>query len=68
MLDCAGNGVFAPVPGVIGTMMAVEALKHLAGLDSPRGALRLYEGDSGRFHSVTIPKRADCPACGARDA
>jgi molybdopterin/thiamine biosynthesis adenylyltransferase len=64
MLDCAGNGVFAPVPGVIGTMMAVEALKHLAGLDSPRGALRLYEGDSGRFHTVKIPKRADCPACG----
>ncbi len=64
LLDCAGNGVFAPVPGVIGTMMAVEALKHLAGLASPRGTLRLYEGDSGRFHSVTIPKRADCPACG----
>jgi len=63
MLDCAGNGVFAPVPGVIGTMMAVEALKFLAGLDSPRGALHLYEGDSGRFHTVKIPKRADCPAC-----
>jgi molybdopterin/thiamine biosynthesis adenylyltransferase len=66
LLDCAGNGVFAPVPGVIGTMMAVEALKHLAGLDSPRGALRLYEGDSGRFHTVRIPKRADCPACGGQ--
>ena len=63
LLDCAGNGVFAPVPGVIGTMMAVEALKHLAGLDSPRGTLRLYEADSGHFHSVSIPKRADCPAC-----
>jgi len=66
LLDCAGNGVFAPVPGVIGTMMAVEALKFLAGLDSPRGALRLYEGDSGRFYSVKIPKRADCPACGGQ--
>jgi len=64
LLDCAGNGVFAPVPGVIGTRMAVEALKFLAGLDSPRGVLRLYEGDSGRFHAVKIPKRADCPACG----
>ena len=64
LLDCAGNGVFAPVPGVIGTMMAVEALKFLAGVDSPRGVLRLYEGDSGRFHSVKIPKRGDCPACG----
>jgi molybdopterin/thiamine biosynthesis adenylyltransferase len=64
LLDCAGNGVFAPVPGVIGTMMAVEALKHLAGLDSPRGVLRLYEAGSGGFHSVRIPKRADCTACG----
>ena len=64
LLDCAGNGVFAPVPGVIGTMMAVEALKFLAGLDSPRGVLTLYEGDSGRFHSVRIPKRPDCTACG----
>ena len=64
LLDCAGNGVFAPVPGVIGTLMAVEALKFLAGLDSPRGVLSLYEGDSGRFHAVKIPKRPDCPACG----
>ena len=63
LLDCAGNGVFAPVPGVIGTMMAVEALKFLVGIDSPRGVLRLYEGDSGRFHSVKIPKRPDCPGC-----
>ena len=56
--------MFAPVPGVIGTMMAVEALKFLAGLESPRGALRLYEADNGRFHTVKIPKRPDCPACG----
>ena len=68
LLDCAGNGVFAPVPGVIGTMMAVEALKHLAGLDSPRGTLRLYEADSGKFHSVNIPRRADCPAFGRKRA
>ena len=63
LLDCAGNGVFAPVPGVIGTMMAVEALKFVAGLDSPRGVLSLYEATSGRFHSVKIPRRPDCTAC-----
>jgi len=61
--NCAGNGVLAPVPGLIGTMMAVEALKFLAGIDSPRGVLRLYEGGSGEFRAVTIPKRADCAAC-----
>ena len=64
LLDCAGNGVFAPVPGVIGTMMAVEALKHLARLESPRGVLSLYEAGSGSFHTVKIPRRPDCPACG----
>lgn len=63
LTNCAGNGVLAPVPGVIGTLMAVETLKFLAGLDSPRGVLRLYEGESGEFRSVRIKKREDCPAC-----
>lgn len=61
--NCAGNGVLAPVPGVIGTMMAVEALKHLAGIDSPRGALRLYEGISGDVRTVAIAKRNGCTGC-----
>lgn len=63
LTNCAGNGVLAPVPGVIGTLMAVETLKFLAGLDSPRGVLRLYEGESGEFRSVRIKKREDCSAC-----
>jgi adenylyltransferase/sulfurtransferase len=33
--DCAGNGVLAPVPGVVGTLMAVECLKFLAGIAPP---------------------------------
>jgi adenylyltransferase/sulfurtransferase len=63
MENCAGNGVLAAVPGVIGTLMAVEALKFLAGLDSPRGRLSLYDAASGEFSSVAISKRKDCPAC-----
>jgi molybdopterin/thiamine biosynthesis adenylyltransferase len=61
--NCAGNGVLAPVPGVIGTMMAVEALKQLAGIASPRGQLQLYDAGSGGFSSVTISKRAACRSC-----
>jgi len=63
LTNCAGNGVLAPVPGVIGTLMAVETLKFLAGLESPIGVLRLYDGESGDFQSVRIGKREDCPAC-----
>jgi molybdopterin/thiamine biosynthesis adenylyltransferase len=61
--NCAGNGVLAPVPGVIGTMMAVEALKFLAGIDSPRGELTLYDAGSSRFQSVKVSKKEGCPTC-----
>jgi len=61
--NCAGNGVLAPVPGVIGTLMAVEALKHLARLEVQRGRLLLFDAGSGDFRSVGIPKHGDCPAC-----
>jgi len=62
--NCAGNGVLGPVPGTIGSLMAVEALKFLAGIDSPRGILRLFDATSGEFRSLTVNKRDDCPACG----
>ena len=62
--NCAGNGVLSPVPGVIGTMMAVETLKQLAGLESPRGQLHLYDAGEGGFRTISIAKRAGCPACG----
>jgi adenylyltransferase/sulfurtransferase len=61
--NCAGNGVLAAVPGVIGTLIAVEALKHLAGIDSARGVLQLYDAGSGQFQSVNISKRDNCPGC-----
>ena len=62
--NCAGNGVLAPVPGVIGTLMAVEALKCLAGLTVAPGVLRLYDAASGEFSAVNVNKRGDCPTCG----
>ena len=62
--DCAGNGVLGPVPGVIGSLMAVEALKSLAGIEGQRGVLRLYDAITGEFRQVRIAKRADCEACG----
>lgn len=62
--NCAGNGVLGPVPGTIGTLMAVEALKFLAGIESPRGVLRLFDATSGEFRAVAVRKRSDCPVCG----
>jgi len=62
--NCAGNGVFGPVPGTIGALMAVEALKFLAGIESPRGVLRLFDAASGEFRSLVVKKRDHCPTCG----
>ncbi len=62
--NCAGNGVLAPVPGVIGTLMAVEALKYLTGFKMAPGVLRLFDATSGEFSVVNVNKRGDCPTCG----
>lgn len=61
--NCAGNGVLGPVPGVIGTMMAVETLKRLAGITSTSGTLSLYDAMSGDLRRIAVGKRADCTAC-----
>lgn len=62
--NCAGNGVLAPIPGVIGTMMAVECLKYLVGMDCPSPGLSLYDGIEGEFRHLGISKRENCPVCG----
>ncbi len=61
--SCAGNGVLSPVPGVIGSMMAVEALKALAGIATDTSTLHLYDAATPEFRSLRIAKRKDCEAC-----
>ena len=61
--NCSGNGVLAPVPGVIGTMMATEALKYLAGLKTTTGILHLYDAATPEWRAINIKKRDDCPGC-----
>jgi adenylyltransferase/sulfurtransferase len=63
--SCAGNGVLSAVPGVVGTMMAVEALKYLAGLDVESGVLNVYDALSTEWRKLKIKKRRNCPACAA---
>ena len=63
--NCAGQGVFAPVAGTIGTMLATEALKLLLGLDSGlHNRLWIYDGRSGATRTVAIRKNIPCPTCG----
>jgi molybdopterin/thiamine biosynthesis adenylyltransferase len=64
--DCAGNGVLAPVPGVIGCMMAVEAMKlAMLGETALAGRLSLWDAVNGGWQSIELARDPDCPVCGA---
>jgi molybdopterin/thiamine biosynthesis adenylyltransferase len=52
--SCEVVGVLGAVTGVIGTLMAMEAIKLITGLGEPLvGRLLLYDGRSARFTELT---------------
>jgi adenylyltransferase/sulfurtransferase len=63
--DCQGNGVLAPVPGVIGTLMAEEAQKLVLGWQSSlHNRLLLWDAKRGEWQSVALKKDPECAVCG----
>jgi molybdopterin/thiamine biosynthesis adenylyltransferase len=67
--SCAEAGVAAPLPGILGGMMAMEAVKHLTGAgETYRGRLLVHDALYGETRVFQIEKRADCPVCGAPHA
>jgi molybdopterin/thiamine biosynthesis adenylyltransferase len=62
---CAEAGVAAPLPGVIGAMMAMEAVKHItqAGV-TLRGRLLIHDALYAETRVIEITRRSDCPVCG----
>ena len=65
--NCRGNGVLGPVTGVIGSMMAVEALKIASGCaPSADGRLMLYDAREGSWRSLRLERDPECPVCGGR--
>lgn len=61
--DCRGAGVLGPLPGVIGQMMAVEAIKAVTGTGQP-ARYTIYDAELGQWRELTIAKRVDCRVCG----
>lgn len=64
-LNCAENGVLAPVVGIIGTMQAMEALKLLGEFgESLVGRVIYFDAKTMQIRSFKLNKDADCVACG----
>lgn len=61
-LRCATTGVFAPIPGIIGTMQAGEALKLLAELPLAQ-QLCLYNGRENIWRQIHFTRDPSCPVC-----
>ena len=61
---CAAVGVVGALAGVIGSMMALEAIKLIAGAGEPlRGRLLLYDALAGETRTVRLTADPACPAC-----
>lgn len=53
------------LPGVIGVMMATEAIKYIVGIGEPLiGRLVLYEALGMRYREMKIYRDEHCPICG----
>lgn len=62
---CAEAGVVGPLPGVIGTMMALEAIKVLCQVGAElRGEMLIYDGLWGETRKIAVRRRPDCAVCG----
>lgn len=61
---CAEAGIIAPLPGVIGSMMAVEAVKHIAKAgEGLAGQMLIYDALYAETRRIKMARRPDCPVC-----
>ncbi|WP_265501018.1 HesA/MoeB/ThiF family protein [Paracoccus beibuensis] len=64
---CAEAGVVGALPGVIGSMMALEAIKHLTGAGQGlRGRMMLFDGLYGESRMIEVARDPACPVCGTQ--
>jgi molybdopterin/thiamine biosynthesis adenylyltransferase/rhodanese-related sulfurtransferase len=62
---CAEAGVLGALPGVIGSLQAMEAIKLLLGIGEPLvGRLMLFDALRLQFRELALQRDPACPLCG----
>ncbi|OYX23957.1 MAG: molybdopterin biosynthesis protein [Rhodobacterales bacterium 32-66-7] len=62
---CAEAGVAAPLPGIIGGVMAMEAVKWITGAgETLAGRLMIHDALFAETRVIAVKRRAECAVCG----
>ncbi len=63
--SCAEGGVLGVLPGIIGTIQALEAIKLILGIgETLIGRLLLFDALKMKFRELKLRKNPNCPICG----
>jgi sulfur-carrier protein adenylyltransferase/sulfurtransferase len=63
--SCAEGGVLGVLPGIVGAIQAIEAIKLILGAGAPLiGRLLLFDALGMRFRELKLKKNPACPFCG----
>ncbi len=65
--SCAEGGVLGVLPGIVGSIQAMETIKLILGKgDTLAGRLLLFDALGMRFRELKLRKNPGCPLCGER--
>jgi molybdopterin/thiamine biosynthesis adenylyltransferase/rhodanese-related sulfurtransferase len=63
--SCSEAGVLGVLPGIVGSIQAIEAIKILLGIgDTLQGRLLAYDALEQSFRTFKVHRDPNCPACG----
>jgi molybdopterin/thiamine biosynthesis adenylyltransferase/rhodanese-related sulfurtransferase len=63
--SCAEGGVLGVLPGIVGAIQAIEAIKLILGTGDPLiGRLLLFDALGMKFRELKLKKNPTCPLCG----
>ncbi len=63
--SCAEGGVLGVLPGIIGVLQAIEAIKLIIGIGQPLiGRLLLFDALQLKFRELKLRRDPKCPVCG----
>ena len=67
-LNCAENGVVAPLVGIVGSVQAMETLKLICGFrESSVGWVHYVDAKRMDWRRLRLPKNSSCPSCNAQN-